>query len=436
MLPTAPTTRVASTRVVLLAATVAFVAAIPTPATAQESLSFSNFSLESGTPLAEGAVYRFHDVKSGVDALVTIDALYGGATLSQIDDASPSGANLSPVLGGIPSNDPNPQADLFIAFVIADTSTPIVLDELDVTSADIDGDGTEARREFAIMSGFDYYVIEGNPPSELTVTTVPQGTQFTAPLADYGGVSTDTTWIAVTARFVNVSQVDIGIGQTGTGTVTGTRVSSIHFVPGVIPFSEPDTTEATLAAELTSIEALADGGDGAVVLRWTAASEVDFSGYEVEARRDGAFAPIGFVESGGRSSAVSSNAKSYTFRVENLTPGTWAFRLRMVDADGASAFSKVVEVAVGSWSDGALGEAYPNPTSGRATVTVTLARAGWVDLSVYDIVGRRVRQVAAGTMDAGTHAIDFDAGSLPPGLYLYRLQTERGVEARTVIVAQ
>jgi hypothetical protein len=433
MYRSASSSRVADMRVALLAAAsvLALFATVAIPATAQESLSFSNYTLESGSPLAVGAVYRFHDVTAGVDALVTIDALRGGATLTQIDDASPSAANLSPVLDGVPANNPNPQADLLIAFVIADTSTPVVLDELDVTSADIDGDGTEARREFAIMSAFEFYVIEGNPPSELTVTTVPQGTQFTAPLADYGGVSTDTTWVAVTARFVSVSQVAIGIGQTGTATVTGTRVSSIHFIPDVIPFSEPDTTVATLAAELTSVEVLADGGAGDVVLRWTAASEENFSGYEVEARRDGAFSPIGFVEAAG-----GSAPRSYSFRAQHLAPGTWAFRLRMIDVGGSTAYSSVVEVVVGSWSDGALGAVYPNPTTGRATGTVTLERADHVDLAVYDVIGRRVLRVAAGVFDAGTHVIDFDAGSLPPGLYLYRLQTTRGVEARTVVVAQ
>lgn len=44
--------------------------------------SFSSYSLESGTALSNGAVYRFSNVTSGVDALVTISAVTSGITLA------------------------------------------------------------------------------------------------------------------------------------------------------------------------------------------------------------------------------------------------------------------------------------------------------------------------------------------------------------------
>jgi len=48
-------------------------------------LSFQSPSLISGTALQTGAIYRFDDVTSGVDAIVEVLGFTGGATLNSID---------------------------------------------------------------------------------------------------------------------------------------------------------------------------------------------------------------------------------------------------------------------------------------------------------------------------------------------------------------
>jgi hypothetical protein len=55
-----------------------------------------------------------------------------------------------------------------------------------------------------------------------------------------------------------------------------------------------------------------------------------------------------------------------------------------------------------------------------------------VSLSVFDLQGRRVATLVEGTMTAGTHEVQFEAGNLPSGIYLARLQTEQGVRHRTL----
>src|SRR5262249_59439483 len=40
-----------------------------------------------------------------------------------------------------------------------------------------------------------------------------------------------------------------------------------------------------------------------------------------------------------------------------------------------------------------LGQPRPNPASGRVALDVTLGRSDWVELSVFDASGRRVRTV-------------------------------------------
>ncbi|GIV57985.1 MAG: hypothetical protein KatS3mg042_0898 [Rhodothermaceae bacterium] len=65
---------------------------------------------------------------------------------------------------------------------------------------------------------------------------------------------------------------------------------------------------------------------------------------------------------------------------------------------------------------------YPNPFSQSTQIVFDLPRRADVQLEVYDVLGRRVRQVEARGMAPGAgHTLTVEANGLPAGLYLYRL---------------
>jgi len=66
----------------------------------------------------------------------------------------------------------------------------------------------------------------------------------------------------------------------------------------------------------------------------------------------------------------------------------------------------------------------PNPFNPSTTITFALTRNGPVRLSVYDLVGREVRRLLDGSLNAGSYQVDFHAGGLASGVYLYRLEAE------------
>ena len=66
--------------------------------------------------------------------------------------------------------------------------------------------------------------------------------------------------------------------------------------------------------------------------------------------------------------------------------------------------------------------AYPNPFNPTSTIRYALAERTDVELAVYNTLGQRVALLADGYMQAGSHQAVFDAGSLPSGLYFYRLR--------------
>ena len=72
----------------------------------------------------------------------------------------------------------------------------------------------------------------------------------------------------------------------------------------------------------------------------------------------------------------------------------------------------------------------PNPFNPKTTIRFALPTAGRVDLAVYDVHGRRVRElIAAKALTAGEHHVLWDGrndrgASMGSGIYFYRLSTE------------
>ena len=77
----------------------------------------------------------------------------------------------------------------------------------------------------------------------------------------------------------------------------------------------------------------------------------------------------------------------------------------------------------------ALEAAYPNPFNPTTEIRFALPEAADVRLTVYDALGREVARLVDGPVGAGHQHATFDAGGLPSGLYLYRLEAKGAAEA-------
>jgi hypothetical protein len=81
----------------------------------------------------------------------------------------------------------------------------------------------------------------------------------------------------------------------------------------------------------------------------------------------------------------------------------------------------------------------PNPFQDAARVTVDLRHPSTASLGVYDATGRRVRELASGSLTAGTHALAWDgrdAEGIPvaSGVYYIWLDADGGRLARSLVV--
>jgi Domain of unknown function (DUF4397)/Secretion system C-terminal sorting domain len=80
---------------------------------------------------------------------------------------------------------------------------------------------------------------------------------------------------------------------------------------------------------------------------------------------------------------------------------------------------------------------YPNPFNPTTTVRFELPQAALVGLEVFDLTGRRVRNVPERTFSAGRdHSIRVDAVDLPSGTYFYRVtaRMEQATHVRSAMM--
>ncbi|MGE5314409.1 MAG: carboxypeptidase regulatory-like domain-containing protein [Acidobacteriota bacterium] len=69
-----------------------------------------------------------------------------------------------------------------------------------------------------------------------------------------------------------------------------------------------------------------------------------------------------------------------------------------------------------------VGQNYPNPFNPSTKFQFSIPASQHVTVAVYDLLGREIAQLASGQMSAGTYTVEWNAHSMPSGIYFYRVQ--------------
>ncbi|MCL5020552.1 MAG: T9SS type A sorting domain-containing protein, partial [Bacteroidetes bacterium] len=64
---------------------------------------------------------------------------------------------------------------------------------------------------------------------------------------------------------------------------------------------------------------------------------------------------------------------------------------------------------------------YPNPFNPTTVIDYLVPKPGYVSLTVYDILGRKVATLVSGNEFSGLHSVTFNASRFASGIYFYRL---------------
>lgn len=173
------------------------------------------------------------------------------------------------------------------------------------------------------------------------------------------------------------------------------------------------TNTNTLPVELTSFTGTATGRT--VNLHWTTATENNSSAFQIERRNPSKneWTNIGKVHAAG----TSNSPRDYSFVDQNLTEVTYEYRLKLMDADGSIAYSAMCSVVINLPRAFQLEQNFPNPFNPSTTISFSLPTAANVQVVVYNQLGDQVATLQNGQLEAGYHALRWDAGNLPSGIY-------------------
>jgi len=81
-----------------------------------------------------------------------------------------------------------------------------------------------------------------------------------------------------------------------------------------------------------------------------------------------------------------------------------------------------------------LDQNYPNPLNPSTSIRYKVPASGFIQLKVFDPLGREVATLVNQMMEQGTHEVTWDAKGFASGVYLYRLNAGLFVETKKLIL--
>ncbi len=191
---------------------------------------------------------------------------------------------------------------------------------------------------------------------------------------------------------------------------------------GIEDFATIKYSSTVTPVEFTAFTALTKGKN--VHLSWQTATETNNKEFEIERQVHnprsslGKWEKISFVPGNG----TSTQTHSYSFIDENVNPGKYSYRLKQIDFDDTSEYSREVEVSVNAPATFVLRQNYPNPFNPSTNIEYQISDREDVTLKVYDVLGNEVATLVKEEKPSGNYTVKFNGSRLSSGVYLYRLQ--------------
>jgi hypothetical protein len=147
--------------------------------------------------------------------------------------------------------------------------------------------------------------------------------------------------------------------------------------------------------------------NNSIILQWHTTSESTNYGFEVQRCPEDQtlFETIGFVKGFG----TTMNPKSYRFEDNKVIEGTYQYRLKQINYDGASTFSDIIQITLTVPRAPYLYQNYPNPFNNSTEIAYDLPLSGHVALIIYDETGRQVCRLVDQFQNKGKHKVKWGA---------------------------
>ncbi|MBD3291223.1 T9SS type A sorting domain-containing protein [candidate division KSB1 bacterium] len=199
------------------------------------------------------------------------------------------------------------------------------------------------------------------------------------------------------------------------------------------------TIDGVIPVELAFFEV--QESDGQVLLNWSTVTESNNYGFEIQRqfKDEETWQRIGFVEGHG----TTSVPQSYSFVEQGLPGGTYLYRLKQIDFDGAFEYSETVEVNLTIATTFALGQNYPNPFNPDTRIDYSIPDSEngdqLVSLTIFNMLGEKIRTLISRRQSPGSYSAYWDGtddSNVPvsTGIYIYRLKAGQYAATKRMVL--
>jgi hypothetical protein len=357
----------------------------------------------SGTDLAVGAKYRFSNVKTGVDAIVTIMA-FNNVTLNQLDGTGTGFDEAFQPFIYCPKRKKG-YVEFKFDFVAHGTNTPVVLTEIPLTAIDIDGEIPDEKvyESDEFQKTGSYYVNYSTVGSSLNIfQNANWYTAINNNAITYDGIDTVQTDVMFSMVYGGVSSFLYRTGADNKSSANTERLRSVYFKK----FSYPNGILASNPLMNFSGNAI----NNRVNLQYLLNEPSIIKTVEIErAASDMNFKPL---------QQITIKAEETNYQVHDAQMhGTSYYRLKIVQISGAVIYSNVLRFENSNSSKEAF-KVYPSVVNDHATVMLQAVNNDIAIVQLFDYSGRVVytKQIV---VQKGTNTFTIDGlGNISSGNYI------------------
>jgi hypothetical protein len=377
--------------------------------------SFTTNSLVSGVDRAVGAVYRFTNVRTGVDAIVTITGAVN-ATLAALDQVGP---------GYTPAFQPNITVlsmttgyiDFRIDFVVAGTSIPSVQGEVPITALDIDGYNFSANQRLYEFEQFDLGPMAnaeldftGSDINVAFVGNAVRGTNVGG--VDYGAISLSQN-VRFTAFKSGITTLNVRSGANNQDVFNNvTRQRSFYFARFTYPNS--------LVLATNSLKSFNGNNERKqfAQLNWDIEKGHAIEKIDIERSTGEASSFAGISTISNPPSGISS------FTDYEAPAGINYYRIKLYETNGQWHYSTVVKVQTAGVTQNKI-KVFPSFCTDRATLVMQAEQKSPVTIQIADYSGK-IFLIRNTTVQEGANSIELRLDKhIPPGNYVVYVITDK-----------
>ena len=138
-----------------------------------------------------------------------------------------------------------------------------------------------------------------------------------------------------------------------------------------------------------------------------------------------------------------ANGINYSFigdsilgKIKNLENGSGKMSLSKLNNNRIQLLAKVNETNTSDLlpNEYSLYQNYPNPFNPTTTIKYDLPNTSEVSLIIYDVLGRKVKELVNTKQQAGRYEVQLEASNLSSGVYIYQLIAEKYMSSKKMIL--